>query len=51
MDTGQPVDHPDRETVQLRQGTGPPATVSVLFISMILAIAAGAIVLSYFVWR
>ena len=51
MDIGQPVDHPDRETVQVRQGTGPRATVSVLFISLVLAVAAGAIVLSYFVWR
>ena len=50
MDTGKPVDRPDRETVQVRQGTGPRATVSVLFISLILAVAAGAIILGYFVW-
>jgi hypothetical protein len=37
----KPVDHPSRETVAVRQGTGPRATVSVLFISVALAVVAG----------
>jgi hypothetical protein len=37
----KPVDHPSRETVEVRQGTGPRATVSVLFISVALAVIAG----------
>jgi hypothetical protein len=37
----KPVDHPSRETVEVRQGTGPRATVSVLFISVTLAVIAG----------
>jgi hypothetical protein len=37
----KPVDHPSRETVKVRQGTGPRATVSVLFVSVILAVIAG----------
>jgi hypothetical protein len=42
MDTeSKPVDHPSRETVEMRQGTGPRATVSVLFISVALAVIAG----------
>jgi hypothetical protein len=42
MDTeSKPVDHPSRETVEVRQGTGPSATVSVLFISVALAVIAG----------
>ena len=44
----KPVDHPSRETVEVRQGTGPRATVSVLFISMILAAIAGLAVVAYF---
>ena len=41
MDTeSKPVDHPSRET-EVRQGTGPRATVSVLFISVALAVMAG----------
>jgi len=47
----KPVDHPDRETVQVRQGTGPRATVSVLFISLIMSVAAGAALLVYFNFR
>ena len=34
----KPVDYPSRETVEVRQGTGPRATVSVLFISVALAV-------------
>jgi hypothetical protein len=37
----QALDHPSRETVEVRQGTGPRATVSVLFISVTLAVIAG----------
>jgi hypothetical protein len=39
--SSKPVDHPSRETVEVRQGTGPRATVSVLFISVALAVIAG----------
>ena len=39
--SSKPVDHPSRETVEVRQGTGPRATVSVLFISVALAVMAG----------
>jgi hypothetical protein len=48
--TSEPVDHPRRETVKVRQGTGPRATVSVLFLSMIAAAITGAVLLGYFVW-
>jgi hypothetical protein len=51
MDNSRPVDHPDRETVEVRQGTGPRATVSVLFISLIMSAVAGAALLAYFVLR
>jgi hypothetical protein len=51
MQTGKPVDHPDRQTVKVRQGTGPRATVSVLFISLILAAMAGMVLLAYFYFR
>ena len=46
--TTEPVDHPDRETVAVRQGTGPRATVSVLFISTALAVLIGIALLTYF---
>ena len=50
MDTdGKPVDRPDQETVEVRQGTGPRATVSVLFVSLLLAAAAGVALVGYFV--
>jgi len=48
--TREAVDHPSRETVKVRQGTGPRATVSVLFLSMIAAAVAGAVLVGYFVW-
>jgi hypothetical protein len=51
MDDSKPVDHPDQETVDVRQGTGPRATVSVLFVSIVLALTAGGILLVYFVMR
>jgi hypothetical protein len=40
-DDCKPVDHPSRETVAVRQGMGSRATVSVLVISVILAVVAG----------
>lgn len=43
-----PVDHPDRKTVQARQGTGPRAMVSVLLISLALAALVGFMLLAYF---
>lgn len=44
----EPVDHPSRETVKVRQGTGPRATVSVLFVSLTLAAVVGIALLAYF---
>ena len=41
MDNSKPVDHPDRETVAVRQGTGPRATVSVLLVSLLMMAAVG----------
>jgi hypothetical protein len=49
--TTEPVDHPDRETVDVCQGTGPRATVSVLFSSLIAAALIGAALIAYFVWH
>jgi hypothetical protein len=51
MEGTKPVDRPDRATVQVRQGTGPRATVSVLLISLALAAAAGVLFAIYFVLR
>jgi hypothetical protein len=50
MEDTRPADHPDRETVAIRQGTGPRATVSVLVISMACAAVAGLLLMGYFVW-
>jgi hypothetical protein len=50
MDNSKPVDHPDRETVEVRQGTGPRATVSVLLVSLVMMVAVGAGFLGYFFW-
>ena len=50
MDNSKTVDHPDRETVAVRQGTGPRATVSVLLISLLMAVAVGVFFLGYFYW-
>jgi hypothetical protein len=50
VDNSKPVDHPDRETVDVRQGTGPRATVSVLLGSLLMAAAVGAVILGYFYW-
>ena len=50
MEAGsKPVDRPDQETVEVRQGTGPRATVSVLMLSLVLAGIAGVALLGYFV--
>jgi hypothetical protein len=50
MDTeSKPVDRPDRESVKVRQGTGPRATVSVLIVSIALALVAGLAIVGYFV--
>lgn len=51
MDTSKPVDRPDRETVQVRQGTGPRAMVSVLFVSLTMTVVAGVALLAYFILR
>ena len=48
MTNGEPVDHPSRETVQVRQGTGPRTTVSVLLVSLTLAAVLGVALLAYF---
>ena len=50
MDNSKPVDHPDRETVEVRQGTGPRATVSVLLISLLMMVAVGVVFLGYGFW-
>jgi hypothetical protein len=50
MESGKPVDRPDAETVQVRQGTGPRETVSVLLISLLLAACAGIAIIGYFLW-
>jgi len=50
MDNRKTVDHPDRETVDVRQGTGPRATVSVLLVSLLMAAAVGVALLGYFYW-
>ena len=48
MSNGEPVDHPSRETVKVRQGTGPRSIVSVLLISLTLAPLVGVVLLAYF---
>jgi hypothetical protein len=47
--SSKPVDHPDRETVEVRQGTGPRATVTVtvLIVSLGAAAAVGALLLFF----
>ena len=50
MDNSKPVDHPDRETVEVRQGTGPRATVSVLLVSLLMMAAVGVVFLGYLSW-
>ena len=48
--TSRPVDRPSTETVKVRQGTGPRATVSVLFLSLLAVAAVGVVLVGYFVW-
>jgi hypothetical protein len=48
MASSEPVDHPSRETVEVRQGTGPRTTVSVLLVSLTLAAFFGLGLLAYF---
>jgi hypothetical protein len=50
MDNSKPVDQADLKTVDVRQGTGPRATVSVLLVSLLMAAAAGVVILGYFYW-
>jgi hypothetical protein len=50
MDTdNKPVDRPSQETVKVRQGTGPRATISVLLISVLLALLVGVAVVGSFI--
>jgi hypothetical protein len=44
----KPVDRPSRQTVKVRQGTGPRAMVSVLLTSLLMAAVAGIVLLLYF---
>jgi hypothetical protein len=44
----KPVDHPSRETLKVRQGTGPRATVTVLIVSLLAAAVVGALLLIFF---
>lgn len=46
--TTERVDHPSEETVEVRQGTGPRAMVSVLFASLAAAGVAGVLIVLYF---
>jgi len=49
MDTEtRPVDHPDRQTVAVRQGTGPRVMVTVLLLSLLIITVIGAALLAYF---
>jgi hypothetical protein len=43
----EPVKEPDREAVEVRQGTGPDNTISVLTISLLLAAIAGAVLVTW----
>ncbi len=45
MQGDKPVDAASRETVRIRQGTGPRIMVSVLLASLLLAVIAGAVLL------
>ena len=44
------ADRPSAETVKVRQGTGPRATVSVLLVSLAAAAIAGVLIVGYFVF-
>lgn len=43
-----PNRQPERKAVAMRQGTGPRAVLAVLVVSLILAVAAGVILVAYF---
>jgi hypothetical protein len=45
MEGDKRVDEPNRQTVKVRQGTGPRIMVSVLLASLLLAAIAGVILL------
>ena len=45
----EPVDRPNTEIVRVRQGTGPRNMLLVLFVSLVLAVIVGAVVIGYFV--
>ena len=47
--TTETVDHPRRETVRVRQGTGPRAMVSVLLISLVASALFGLAIVGYYV--
>lgn len=46
--SSEQVDHTDKQTERVRQGTGPRQTVTVLFVSLMLAGASGAAILLYY---
>jgi hypothetical protein len=48
MSDGKPVDRPSTQTVKIRQGTGPRVMVTVLLLSLLLAIVAGALLGLYY---
>jgi hypothetical protein len=48
MDNGKPVDRPSDQSVEVRQGTGPRTMVSVLLVSLLMAVVAGVLLLLYF---
>ena len=48
MSDTEPVDQPDRATVEVRQGTGPREMVSVLLLSLAIAAFAGIALMAYF---
>jgi hypothetical protein len=41
-------DHPSRETVEVRQGTGPRETATVLIVSLVAAAIVGTLLLIFF---
>ncbi len=47
----EPVDHVGKAAERARQGTGPSQAFSVLFISLLMAAAAGVAILIYFLMR
>lgn len=46
--TTEQADHADKQTERVRQGTGPRQTVTVLFVSLMLASASGVALLIYY---